>query len=320
MAIEDIQTRNGPEPCQVLQDHLPQTPEDTLRFYAAGAGIDKVRGLQHVLTSLIEERKKDALREGASAEQGARLLSVAARGAGLFLTVTPSNPSLHMADEHFAAAARIRLGLQPAAMMPERCVCGREFKGMGGGASDHLLSCKSLYHEGTNRRHNPLAQVVNTIMRKAGAYVVAEPRNLLKDDGRRPDLYATFPHGMQETAVDVTVVHPAAETYKRKAAEKSLSAAGVAAKRKRARYQAVLADVGIRFIPFAVESFGGVCKEARAFMKELALQAAHCGPVGETAALLRREFGGMVSVAVQKGNAAMVLAGLAWAARVARRI
>lgn len=63
-----------------------------------------------------------------------------------------------------------------------------------------------------------------------------------------------------------------------------------------------------------VETYGALGKEARAFIADLALMASREDP-GLSSSEARREFLGEVSVANQRGNAATILAGLAWSAR-----
>ncbi len=108
--------------------------------------------------------------------------------------------------------------------------------------------------------------------------------------------------------LDVTIRHPACKTnIMHGSAEQQLAAAHKGEAEKKAKYTAMAKTQQAEFLPFAVETYGGLGKAARKVMKRIA-SAAEVGPqmLSEKEAL--RELKGAVAIAVQKGNANIILA------------
>ena len=89
----------------------------------------------------------------------ARLLSNAAKNAGLWITTLPLSKELVISDTNFRLGARFRLGLPPQDDLPKQCHCGTIL------ASDpaHFLSCQSFRRFAVTHRHSMLLQTVGVI-------------------------------------------------------------------------------------------------------------------------------------------------------------
>ena len=119
---------------------------------------------------------------------------------------------------------------------------------------------------------------------------------------RQGDAAIDFFGPMQETAViDFVVVHPLAATYSTRYGQ-----AGDAAKAKEeykhGKYDEAAAAVGVRFIPFAVETYGKMGKEALRLLRTLQQDHADSAPPSALRPWHARSF---VDSAVQRLSVAL---------------
>ena len=120
----------------------------------------------------------------------ARVTACRAAGSGLWLTAATRSLDLHMSNDSFRRAVRLRLGLAPSDNMPT--TCGR----CGFHLSDdpwHFLSCSRLASTMLDQRHNQVCQILAIWCRRAGASVVLEPTCLDNRNQNRPDLHVITP-------------------------------------------------------------------------------------------------------------------------------
>src|SRR6056300_1150085 len=82
------------------------------------------RGVQRLLTVLVENFLDDSFRGRASPTTVARLLSARAKCAAAWLMAVPSDPLLVLSAGACTAAVRHRLGFPPLDKMPSHCSCG----------------------------------------------------------------------------------------------------------------------------------------------------------------------------------------------------
>ena len=147
---------------------------------------------------------------------------------------------------------------------------------------------------------------INSIIH-AGGVAIKEPRDLSGNgDHTRPDLQLVL-NGRQYL-VDVTIRHPACKTnIGHGAARQQLAAAHQGEAEKKAKYAAMAKAQQACFIPFSVETYGGLGKSSRRLIKLIA------SATQERLQMLsdeevRKELKGSVAIAVQKGNANIFLA------------
>ena len=121
-----------------------------------------------------------------------------------------------------------------------------------------------------SRRHN----AVRNWLHKLADLAMLNPRleqNCLNDGtkSRPADVYIdSFTNG-RPLAVDTTVFTPFSPHLVSNAAVKPLHTASEAEKIKRAKYEAACDQRGIKFVPFAVETTGGLGKVALDLAKDL---------------------------------------------------
>ena len=130
-------------------------------------------------------------------------------------------------------------------------------------------------------------------------------RQRARGDGLRGDALLVMPEGV--LVVDVSVVHPAAETYVQVAANTDGAAAEVRGARKVAKYVCSQAGGGYAFEPIIVETYGRVGEPAHKLLKRLAGIAAQSGKVDKEAFMANtlKEM----SVGLCRGNGMILAAG-----------
>ena len=126
------------------------------------------------------------------------------------------------------------------------------------------------------------------------AYV--EPRYL---EDKRPNVHAFF---LDRLMLDVTVVHPSSPSYLQLA---DGSAIRYRENEKTSSYSALASELGCRFIPFAVESFGTLGPFAITLMQDLASYAKESfSPSFSYLSAISS-----LAILLQKGNAEMLSQG-----------
>ena len=196
--------------------------------------------------------------------------------------------------------------------MPAECPCGAEL------SQDpwHWFSCTLLTCTAANARHNRIVSVLAQVVASAGGLFIPEPRGFVDTDGWRPD--GVMALAGPEVATDVSVVHPGAASYRVAASKRRCAAADGRAKVKHGLYDTPARAQGMTFVPFVVESYGALHREAAAMVKcvaRAALEEAACD--GGAPAVTVRGIRQRVAVALQRGNAWVIQQGerLALAAR-----
>ena len=88
-------------------------------------------------------------------------------------------------------------------------------------------------------------------------------------DGRVPDLQMLIRD--KHWLSDVYVINPMAPSYRQQAAQRQLSAAGLGEYRKEHKYHGTALAHGATFVPFVVESAGGLGQGAVQIIEEIVL-------------------------------------------------
>lgn len=228
-------------------------------------------------------------------EQKARITSCAARSASLFLTTPPSHSMHEIPSAQFILAIKHRLDLPPT--FNQQCACKADLAT----TPSHFHLCTLL------RRKAIILNTLATLTRQAGCDIrgaLTYTHNNANTHHLRPDALAITSDG--PVLVDVSVTHPLVSSYVRAASKTPLAAAKQVERErmKVSQYQELARRESATFVPFVLESYGGIGPLAAAlrFLRSIAAEATsnHTSPDADsfyTFALAS------VSAALQKGNA-----------------
>jgi hypothetical protein len=248
-----------------------------------------------------------------------RMLATTAPGASTWISATAFDSATTIPNDAYKLAVRLRLGLPPQDIMPNNC------------HSCHLYSVRNLslvekneWHHLTcmqghggreiTIRHNQVVATIERFAKLAGATVVTEPKNLFSESSKRPDLQIIMNH--KNYLLDVTIVHPTAPSNLNHS-QKILGQAEVSEKLKINKYEQISREQNCIFIPFVIETYGGLGRKAQDFLNELSIFAIDH-------AIIKSRFdivNGLryaIACSVQRGNALIAAAGYANALRVFR--
>ena len=113
-------------------------------------------------------------------------------------------------------------------------------------------------------RHHQVVATIERCAKLAGAIVVSEPKKLFSETAKRPDLQIVMNH--KTYLLDVTIVHPTAPSNLQHS-QKLLGQAEAAEKLKKNKYDELSQNQNCTFIPFVIETYGGLGKRAQGFFK-----------------------------------------------------
>jgi len=172
--------------------------------------------------------------------------------------------------------------------------------------SDHPLVCVGQKGRSLTTRHHLTVDALYVSTLHAGGLAIKEPTNLSgQGDHSRPDLQLVV--NGQQCLVDVTIRHPGCKTnIANGSAREQLAAAAKGEAEKKAKYTDMAQTQQASFLPFAVETYGGLGKSARKLIKQIA-SAAEDQMQMLTEEEIREELRGSVAIAIQKGNAMIML-------------
>jgi hypothetical protein len=148
-------------------------------------------------------------------------------------------------------------------------------------------------------RHNVIINKLRLFANRVGCTALAEPQS--HDDQQRGDLHVITPDG-DHIWTDATIVQPTAPTWlKRGTAKTQLAAANIRTLEKHTQYDHVAAQHQADFYAFAVEVFGSLTDEAKAFAKRIAKYAARSS-CPWTAKEVYSDLISSIAVGLQTGN------------------
>ena len=210
-----------------------------------------------------------------------------------------------MSNIQYQISSKIRLGLPPLPLPSDCASCHTQ----DACALDPLHPLVCIGQKGTKitHRHDGATDALHVSTIHAGGLSYKEPRDLSGNGNHtRPDLQLVL-NGRQ-LLVDVTIRHPACKTnIMHGSARQQLAAAHKGEAEKKAKYASMAKTQQAEFLPFAVETYGGLGKAARKLRKRIASSAEE-GPQMLSEKEVMRELRGSVAIAVQKGNANIILA------------
>jgi hypothetical protein len=279
---------------QQIRDVMPPSPEEFLDFYAANPSA--AFRLQKKLSEIvIAKRAQEAA--GPTPADAARMKSLAAENsANRWALSIPPTPALKMFDAEVTDAVKRALGLPPASAAAMPSTCGQCQTILGPHDPWHPLTCVSNSATGKTGRHDHIVRDLKAAIEEAGGSAVQEPRGLDLKSNKKPDLDAMLDENWW---VDAVVKHADAPSYLLRPGD----CLEQAEKQKRDKYAEMVAEAGyrVKFVPFALDTFGRLGKEAQAFVDRICRFAQENGVVSDAnkfkSSLLQR-----LSITLQKHN------------------
>ena len=275
---------------QRIQEVMPPSPEAFVDFYAANPSA--ASRLQKKLSEIvIAKRAQEAA--GPTAADAARMKSLAAENSANRWALAAA---LKMSNAEVSDAVKRALGLPPAPAAAMPSTCGQCKTLIGPHDPWHPLTCVSNSATGKVGRHDGLVRDLKSAIEEAGGSAVQEPRGLDLKSNKKPDLDAMTDENLW---IDAVVKHADAPSYLLRAGD----CLEQAEKQKREKYAEMVADAEykVKFVPFAVDTFGRLGKEAQALVDRISQFAQQNGVVSEAnkfkSTLLQR-----LAITLQKHN------------------
>ena len=306
--IDDLQADAGHPSTSTTRPHLPRSPSDLFTEYRAHP--QRVIKLQHSLVQQAAELRfiaanQDALGAG-DIRRVAHYKAYSAPHAHRWKSVIPSRRAHTLSASHYVVSARLNLRLRPYAIpLPPQCASCNLHNAV---ALDpwHHLCCNSHKRQEINMRHDAVVHALYQHADHSGAAACKEPHGLSTEDGRRPDLQIALPGA--HILTDVVVSHPLAPSHFSVAAVDHLAIAAGAAEGKVIKYADVASTQAAQFIPFSVESTGGIGPDASRLIDLLSLAARDYLTLPSPHPFANSILSS-VAIAIQRGNALAVQAG-----------
>jgi hypothetical protein len=230
-----------------------------------------------------------------------------APGSSDWLRATPSTSTsaTFIPDEAFQYACRYRLNLPSHDIdTADCCLCMK--KQAVKNDSWHYLSCmKSLGGNKITARHHGIRNILANFATKSGAIVEIEPSHCFSDNLLRPDLEIIM--GSQRYFIDVTIISPT-NPSNLSYGLKLLGAAAYKEKMKQNKYAKLSNEAGASFIPFVIESYGGLGKQAKKFIETLGVYSREHGATITTQDLISG-LRYTMSCMIQRGNGLIMQTG-----------
>jgi hypothetical protein len=315
-------------PAATAKELLPKNASHFRQFGlyrpAPNASFNKFQTaqLQHKITSTIHRNKFESMlllarnkfrytcsiaagnrnRSRNIDQTSARLLAVSAFGASNWLKSIPSLSSHILTDTHYQLAMRLRLGLPAFNIMKQYCgACKSSI------TNDqwHYLSCVKRRKNELNMRHDQVNRALALYSLHAGCVARLEPSSLSDDNGLRPDLQLIM--DQYNKLVDVTIVHPTCPSHV-KQAQTQLKAAHDACDTKTNKYMKLAQQQSADFVPFALESYGGISDSANDLINEISVFASEHLSAWSKEEIID-DLTSAIACAVQRGNAIAALSG-----------
>ena len=152
-------------------------------------------------------------------------------------------------------------------------------------------------------RYSSLNNILKRALTSSDIPSILEPAGISRSDGKRPDGLTLVPWREGKSLIwDSTCVDTVAPSHLPSTSKIAGSAAESAARNKSNKYSN-LADNYI-FVPFAVETLGPWCREAKALISTIGRCLVQLSGDPRSSEFLRQR----ISIAIQRGNAVSILA------------
>ena len=287
----------------------PQLPQPLLDKITAKTGetasVDSLQGISQREVSLKVDLLNQSLLLHHFNEEGeereiARMASLGLPHAGSWLSVVPSPAlGLHLRAPEFIPVLKYRLGLPILSENGLCAICSQPSDRMG----DHALGCRTSSDR--IARHNMLRDVIFEAAASADLGPTREERQLLPGTSARPgDVMIRRWASGKDAVIDVTVTGPLAASNVSAAAAEAGAALTKACQRKLRETAEACRQEGLVFLPFAMETLGGLHSGAVSQVRQIAATLARSKglPEGEVTGQLF----GRLSLTLMRGNAQML--------------
>ena len=287
----------------------PQLPQPLLDKITAKTGetasVDSLQGISQREVSLKVDLLNQSLLLHHFNEEGeereiARMASLGLPHAGSWLSVVPSPAlGLHLRAPEFIPVLKYRLGLPILSENGLCAICSQPSDRMG----DHALGCRTSSDR--IARHNMLRDVIFEAAASADLGPTREERQLLPGTSARPgDVMIRRWASGKDAVIDVTVTGPLAASNVSAAAAEAGAALTKACQRKLRETAEACRQEGLVFLPFAMETLGGLHSGAVTQVRQIAATLARSKglPEGEVTGQLF----GRLSLTLMRGNALML--------------
>ena len=262
---------------------------------------------QNTLSIAIDEAVYQHLLSTApSIRARALALSSSLPHAGDWLNGIPSAVlGLHLQDKEFRCCLRYWLGM-PLHSSPYSCP---ECLGTADPFGDHQVGCGGNGDRIT--RHNAIRDVVFNAAQSAALAPSKEMPNLIPDSLSRPaDVFLpTWSQG-RSAAVDIHVISPLQQLTLGEAASTPGHALQVGVQRKLASHLSACRAIGVEFVPFVLESLGGLADDSisiiRSIGRAISLRTSIHESTTETSICVKQLFH-RIAITLWRGNATLWL-------------
>ena len=290
----------------------PQLPQPLLDRISAKSGetasVESLLGVSQREASLKIDLFNQSLLLHYHEEKGnereiARMASLGLPHAGSWLSVVPSPAlGLHLRAPEFIPVLKYRLGLPLLSDDGLCAACSLPSDRM----DDHALGCQKSGE--TIARHNMLRDVIFEAAASADLGPTKEERHPLPGTSARPgDVMIRRWAGEKDAAIDVTVTGPLAASNVSAAATKAGAALDKACQRKQRETADACHQEGLVFLPFAMETLGGLHAGAVTQVKHIAATLARSKGLQE--GKVTGQLFGRLSLTLMRGNALMLSSG-----------
>src|SRR6201996_8157298 len=141
-----------------------------------------------------------------------------------------------------------------------------------------------------------LVHVVYTYNNYTGGTGVKEPSDLHGSDHRRPDLQMVVNN--THILTDIQITNPLCPTHVHGSAQQQLHAAQLS-ERTKTKYEQTAKQHDAKFVPFIMETTGGMSKSAKQIYEMILLASRDNGTLWPHD-IIARDFRGAIAIAVQK--------------------
>ena len=296
---------------RVIRNTTPSSakllPKEASSFFTHYTDSTTISSLQHRLLSLAaSHRFLAALTDAIGIKDTytvSRMRCISAQHASDWKAAIPSNSDLTLNDTEYRIAAKLNLGMKMD--LPDDChSCG--IKDAVKKDPYHYLSCNHHKRREITIRHNLVLQVLCRLINYVGEVAAREPIDLHDKDGRRPDLELIL--RSLHALLDVMIVNPLCPTHLIASSKESLASVRGGEKIKTNKYKGTASQHEAKFIPFVIESTGGLSDIAVSFLKQILLASRDNSTLWEWEEV-RKEVFCLIAIAIQKGNAMTMIAG-----------
>ena len=223
--------------------------------------------------------------------------------AHIWCTTVPTEPHLKLRDHEYMFSTRLRLGLKPIDHLGNQCkACRNNIES----DPNHYLSCNLKASGAITARHNLVVKSVAHLVDMAGGTSRSEPAHFSfqesKSTYKRTDLEAIL--GNRHIILDVSVTTPTCRHAidNLMSSTEQLGAAKRTAIHKTNKHIANAEYIDAKFVPFILESYGGMIPECGRFLSSL--QSFAMDNVStSTCHRLSSQLFSSIAIAVQRGNA-----------------